>query len=307
MDLKQLDAFVHVAEHGSFTRAAEILDTNQPALSRLVRGLEVELRQNLLLRNGRGAVLTEAGQLLLAHSKEILQHVDRAKLAMQNLQGTRHHKFNLGLVPNVAKFATLSLIRSMRAQFPHATITVAEGLSTSLVEWLMMGRIDAAILYDTPRSDLIDKRSLYREELFLIGKSSNSARASDSIQFKQIGRYPLVISSRMHAIRDLVEAQAAKHDIKLDIALEVDAVPSVLDLVQEGYGYAILPLNAIMGDALKRQFDVTRITAPTLHCRLVVATSRQHPLSPFASKALDLLEAKILPLYVDQQRAFQKE
>ena len=62
MELRELEAFVQVATHGSFSRAAEALGTNQPALSRLVRRLEVELRQTLLVRNGRGAVPTPAGR-----------------------------------------------------------------------------------------------------------------------------------------------------------------------------------------------------------------------------------------------------
>ena len=67
MDLKQIEYFVRVAELGSFTRASVVLDIAQPALSRQVRLLEVELRQNLLVRNGRGATPTEAGKLLLEH------------------------------------------------------------------------------------------------------------------------------------------------------------------------------------------------------------------------------------------------
>src|SRR5450830_468852 len=76
MDLKQLEYFVRVAELGSFTRAAIALDVAQPALGRQVRLLEVELRQNLLTRNGRGALPTEAGKLLLAHGRGILHQVN---------------------------------------------------------------------------------------------------------------------------------------------------------------------------------------------------------------------------------------
>ena len=79
MDLKQLGYFVRVAELGSFTRAASALGVAQPALSRQVRLLEVELRQNLLVRNGRGATPTEAGHLLLAHGRGILHQVARAR------------------------------------------------------------------------------------------------------------------------------------------------------------------------------------------------------------------------------------
>ena len=79
MDLKQIEYFVRVAELGSFTRAAQVLGVAQPALSRQVRLLEVELRQNLLTRNGRGATPTEAGQVLLEHGRGILHQVERAK------------------------------------------------------------------------------------------------------------------------------------------------------------------------------------------------------------------------------------
>ena len=79
MDLKQLEYFVRVAEMGSFTRAAIALHVAQPALSRQIRLLEVELRQNLLKRNGRGASPTEAGQLLLEHGRGILHQVECAR------------------------------------------------------------------------------------------------------------------------------------------------------------------------------------------------------------------------------------
>ena len=306
MELRELEAFVHVAVHGSFTRAAEILDTNQPALSRLVRRLEVELHQTLLVRNGRGAATTAAGAVLLVHCKEIFRHVQQAKDAMHNLQGSARQKFTLGLVPHIAKFAILSLVRDMRVQFPRAAITVVEGASTALLESLLMDRIDAAIMYETPGSDLIEKRTLLREEIYFIGPGASGTHPSGNMFFNDVGRYPLVISSRTHAIREVVEAQAAKHHVKLNIALEVDAVTSALDLVQAGYGYALLPLNALERDESKRQLSVTRVTAPSLHCRLVLATGRQHPLSTFVRNAIDLLEMRIVPVYVEHQQALQK-
>ena len=78
MDLKQLEYFVHAAEFGSFTHASRFLSVAQPALSRQVRALEVELRQPLFERNGRGVTLTEAGTRLLDHSRSLLQRVERA-------------------------------------------------------------------------------------------------------------------------------------------------------------------------------------------------------------------------------------
>ena len=87
MDLKQLEYFVHVAEFGSFTRSSRYLQVAQPALSRQVRALEVELRQALFERNGRGVTLTEAGQRLLEHARGILQQVQRARLDLEQQRG----------------------------------------------------------------------------------------------------------------------------------------------------------------------------------------------------------------------------
>jgi LysR family transcriptional regulator, nitrogen assimilation regulatory protein len=313
MELKQLEAFVHVVELGSFSRAATILDTNQPTLSRLVRQLEVELRQTLLRRHGRGVTATDAGQVMLGHAKGMLQQAERARHDLQKLRGVVTGHFSVGLAPSFAKVVTPELVRRFRLHFPDATISVAEGLSTYLTEWLMMGRVDAAVMYDTPGTQLIEKRPVFEEELFLIGMAdANSALAGDGkedsgitlprIHLKEITRFPLVIPGRMHSMRSVVEARAAEVGAKLTIALEVDAVASILDLVCEGYGYAVLPLNAAASDPLQRKFSITRIEQPTLLSRLTIATSSQHPVSQLATQAIAMIEADLFPLYRSERQ-----
>jgi LysR family transcriptional regulator, nitrogen assimilation regulatory protein len=303
MDLKQLEAFVHVAELGSFTRAAITLDTNQPALSRLVRQLEVELRHNLLERNGRGVSLTSAGQRMLSHAKGILQQVQRASQDLDELRGASGGHFGVGVTPSFAKVATNRLVHSFRESFPRATISVAQGLSTHLIEWLMMGRIDVAVLYDTFDTPLIDKRTVHTEELFLIGPrtgdSDNESRIVEPpmVPLRDIVNYPLIIPGRMHAIRRMVESAAAEQGVRLRIALEVDAVASILDLVNEGLGYAVLPLKATSGSAQDRHFRILRVSEPTLFSRLAIATSTKHTLSQLAVQSIAMLESSVLPLY----------
>src|SRR6476620_9838856 len=103
MDLRQIEYFVRVAELGSFTRASIALDVAQPALSRQVRLLEVELRQNLLVRNGRGAVPTEAGQLLLEHGRGILHQVQRAREELGRVRGALSGRVAVGVPPSIAR------------------------------------------------------------------------------------------------------------------------------------------------------------------------------------------------------------
>ena len=99
MDLKQLKYFTQVAELGSYTRAAEVTHVAQPVLSRQIRKLETKLHQNLLIRHGRGVVLTDAGRTLLAHSRIILQQLEQAQEDLSLSEGKLTGHINLGLPP----------------------------------------------------------------------------------------------------------------------------------------------------------------------------------------------------------------
>ncbi len=163
MDLKQLEYFVRVAELGSFTKAAIALDVAQPALSRQVRLLEVELRQNLLTRNGRGAVATEAGKLLLEHGRGILHQVQRAREELGRVRGALAGRVAVGLPPSVAKVLAVPLIREFRQRMPDATLSISESLSVGMQESLASGRLDIALLYNAAPSPDIELTPLLEE------------------------------------------------------------------------------------------------------------------------------------------------
>ncbi len=118
MNLKQLEYFVRVAELSSFSRAALQLGLPQPALSRHIRQLELELRQTLLLRNGRGATPTEAGKLLMSHARGILHQVALATEGMDQSRGQLSGRVAVGLPPSLSRKITVPFIQSMQQQLP---------------------------------------------------------------------------------------------------------------------------------------------------------------------------------------------
>ena len=180
MDLRQLEYFVRVAELGSFTRASLALDIAQPALSRQVRLLEVELRQSLLTRNGRGAVPTDAGRLLLEHARGILHQIERAREELGRVRGALAGRVAIGLPPSVAKVITVPLLREVRKRMPEASLSVREGLSVAMYEALTRGQLDIALLYNAVQSPDVELTPLLEEQLFLIqrrtGKAAPAAR-----------------------------------------------------------------------------------------------------------------------------------
>ncbi len=279
MDLKQLEYFVRVAELGSFTKAALALDVAQPALSRQVRLLEVELRQNLLTRNGRGATPTEAGKLLLEHGRGILHQVERAREELGRVRGALAGRVAIGLPPSLARVLTVPLTRAFREQLPEASLSITEGLSTTMQEWLHTGRLDIAVLYNAVPTPDIEIAPLMEEELLLV-ELRPPGLAEDPppppVSLAEVARLPLVIPSRPNSIRMHVEAEMAALGLRPTVALEIDGVPAMLDLVADGVGAALLSRNAVARSVRPSAYRV-RTVQPPLRTRLSIATSSQRP------------------------------
>jgi LysR family transcriptional regulator, nitrogen assimilation regulatory protein len=292
MDLKQLEYFVRVAELGSFTRAAIALDVAQPALSRQVRLLEVELRQNLLTRNGRGALPTEAGKLLLEHGRGILHQVERAREELGRVRGALAGRVAIGLPPTVAKVMAVPLTREFRSRMPDAALSISEGLSVGMHESLATGRLDIALLYNTSPSPDIEIAPLIEEPLFVVqrrnAKSTSPARPKP-IPLRDVASLPLVIPSRPNAIRMLVETEMAKLGVRPQVALEIDGVAAILDLVEDGAGSAVLSRNAVATSSRPQAFSLRPISTPSLRSKLFTAMSSQRPATLTQKAALELI------------------
>ena len=293
MDLKQLEYFVRVAELGSFTRAGIALDVAQPALSRQVRMLEVELRQTLLVRNGRGALPTEAGKLLLEHGRGILHQVERAREELGRIRGALAGRVAIGLPPSLSKVLAVPLIREFRRRMPEATLSLTEGLSLSMNESLASGRLDIALLYNAAPSPEVELTPLLEELLFLVQKKPAGATAKSrktAVLLRAVADLPLVIPTRPNAIRMLVEAEMANQGCHPTIALEIDGVAAILDLVADGAGSAVLSRHAVETSARPQAFVMRPIGKPPLHSKLSIAVSAQRPATLTQKATLELIQ-----------------
>jgi LysR family nitrogen assimilation transcriptional regulator len=299
MDLKQLEYFVRVAELGSFTRAAGALNIAQPALSRQVRLLEVELRQNLLLRNGRGVTTTEAGKLLLEHGRGILHQVERAREDLGRIGGALAGRVALGLPPSVAKMLAVPLTRAFRKQLPNAALSITEGLTVAMQDALLTGRLDIALLYNPPARPELSTLPLTEEELFLIAPQGPAKQRppKGAVTLKAVSELPLVIPSRPNAIRMIVETEMAGIGCKPQIALEIDGVGAILDLVADGAGHAILSRHALATVPRPDAFVARPIDKPRLISRLALATSATRTTTMTQQAVIELIHQVVREVF----------
>jgi LysR family nitrogen assimilation transcriptional regulator len=128
----------------------------QPALSRQVRQLEIDLRVTLLERTGRGAVLTAASQRLFEHSVGIPQLVARAREAVEATRDEPPGRILVGMPPSVGRQLTLPLVEAFGRECPKARLAIVEGLSAHIVEWIATGRVDVGQVHKPEPNDAID-------------------------------------------------------------------------------------------------------------------------------------------------------
>jgi LysR family transcriptional regulator, nitrogen assimilation regulatory protein len=309
MDLKQLEYFACVAELGSFTRASIQLNIAQPALSRQVRQLEVELRRSLLVRNGRGAKVTEAGQLLLDHARGILHQIARARedLGSGSMRLAGH--VAIGMPPTVSRLTAVGLARQFAGHWPHASLEVVEGFSIRLQEALVQGQLDIAVMYNAVASPDIEIRPLFFEPLMLVSPPSSRAMqagtqtaaqdfriAKRGIMLQAIAQLPMVLPSRPNAFRLALDEALGKRGLKPNVALEINGIGAILALVGEGFGHALLPLSAVIANRPAQMLNLKRIEHPGLMVQVALAFSARRPMTQTQRATMDWLGENIAGL-----------
>lgn len=296
MDLKQLEYFVRVAEMGSFTRASISLDVAQPALSRQIRLLEVELRQNLLTRNGRGAVPTEAGKLLLEHGRGILHQVALTREELGAARGALAGRVSIGLPPSLSKLITVPLAKAFAQQLPKAQLSLTEGFSVLMHEGLRLGNLDMAVLYNPEQSSDLEMATLHEDVLTLISPatSADKAKKETRASLGDVADLPLILPSRPNAFRILIEGEMMTIGKRPNVILEVDGLNAILNLVKEGMGHAILPGYTLSNFDNASPFSVKTIHSPAIKSQLMLVWSSRRPTTQTQKKAMELVTQVLL-------------
>lgn len=287
MDLKQLEYFVEVVARGSFSKAAVSLNLAQPSLSRQIALLETELGHRLLERTGRGVSVTEAGIVLLSHAKVMLSAAEDAKFQIKEMRNDPTGKVVVGLPHRVAMSLCVPLIKRFRAQLPNALITVVEGLSLSLRDGLINGRIDIGLLFDPAPTPLLHYESLMRERLMLV--APESFKLPKQISLQMLKEFPMVLPSSPNPIRNLVDAVLLPRKINLNIVAEVGAVHSALALVETSMACSILPESALNLRTNNLKISFSPIGPPAMWNQLILAIPASRPMNRLTIDTTKLL------------------
>jgi LysR family nitrogen assimilation transcriptional regulator len=185
------------------------------------------------------------------------------------------------------------LIQRFKTQFPAARLAIVEGLSSHIVEWITSGRVDVALAYNPEAQAGLEIVPLHEEPLGLVSRAVKARRARSnaraSLPMKELPQYPLIVPERAHAMRRLLETEAALAGIRLDIAWEVSSIPSIIDLVCAGFGHAVLTRSGVAASARAGELTVRKLVEPTpLSVLCLINSSHRRP-TPLVQRTIGLL------------------
>lgn len=281
MDLRRLRYFLRIADEGSMSRAASVLGIAQPALSRQMRLLEEALGVVLFRRTPRGVTLTEEGEQLRAAMTGPLRQLE---LAMQNV-GSPFAQLEggvvLGMPATTACVLAEPLLGRLAAAFPKVKLRVVDRETGQLIEGMLKGEVDLALIYGPAPDERLFESDLLVEELVLVGDAASGLSPDRPVRFAALAGLPLVLPGVQPGVRSLVEKTALRVQAALDIRFEVDALQVAKDLVEAGLAYSVLPASAINREAAAGRLRYAPICDPVMAQSLVFA-ARPHLVMPRA-------------------------
>jgi LysR family nitrogen assimilation transcriptional regulator len=278
MDLRQLRTFQAVAEFGSLSKASDRLHLAEPALSRQIKLLEHDLKTQLFVRDGRGMVLTDGGRLLLKRIGGLVRQIEQVKDDLVSLSGTPSGSVALGIVPTAACVLAGRLAHRVAVELPNVSLRLVESYGGHLVDWMHRGEIDMAIIYGQHSGVHLVQEVLATDELMIVGPAGSRIAKRSGGKLAWLAGERLVLPSKSHGLRQLLERTARRRRLRLNVVIEADSFRSLVDIVERGVGYSVLPPSAIVREQAQLRLDAAPLSDPRVVRNLVLARSTDcHP------------------------------
>ena len=269
MDLKQLQALVGIAEHGSFSEAAVALGTVQSNISARIARLESELNSELVDRStGR---LTSAGDIVYARARRVLSEVSSIGSDIVAKGADVQGDVAIGLIGTTGRWLVPQLLNAQRNFYPRIRLRIVEGTNSSLEPRLVQGQLELAVLSQPVNSSDLNDSELFSEDLVLVVPHSHEfARAGHSVTLEQLAGIDLLLPLSGTTIRREIDEACASRNVSLRAIIELDGMRTLASLAFDGYGPAILPATALPSHLLDR-FSALHIEGlPPRHVALAI-------------------------------------
>ena len=302
MELRQLRYFVALYEERSVTKAAQRLNIVQPAVSQQLAKLEALLDQPLFHRTSRGMVATPAGDEAYRKVVPILRDLDDLREALRVERGAVKGHLSVGAISSIANNALSETLRAFNEKYPQVTVRATGGLTPNLLEMLRTAQIDVAVVNAPSGRSEFAHVDIVSEDFALVAAFDNRNAPRRPAALVEVAELDLVIPSKRHGLRHLIDEAAARHGVTLRPQMEFDDVKTIEDFVQ-ATGYVTLLPPITVHRALRAGGLRQSAIRPAIVRQIVCATSRSRTMHRPARLFVEELRTRVVEVTEELGRA----
>ena len=289
MEIRQLRAFVAIAESGTFTAGAMRVHVTQAAISMQIRQLETEIGAKVFVRAPRHVILTEAGEQLLRRARHILREHDAALDEIAELAGAERGRLRIGSASAMVLTEQLPMIlKELRKQHPAADIAVTSGTSEVLVDQILAGEVDIAFVSLPVDERGIKTERLSDDQLVAIASPRHKLAKQRTISAYTLAGERLILGERGGNTRRLIDQFFAQAGVALRVAMELSRQQAIKRMVEEDMGVGIVPLQSVREEVEKGKLIRWWIEGAQINWELGIAQLSNGYESPIMQKFVAL-------------------
>jgi DNA-binding transcriptional LysR family regulator len=313
VEIRQLRAFVAIAESGTFTAGALRVHVTQAAISMQIRQLETEIGAKVFVRAPRHVILTEAGEQLLRRARHILREHDAALDEIAELAGAERGRLRIGSASAMVLTEQLpAILKELRKQHPAAEIAVTSGTSEVLVDQILAGEVDIAFVSLPVDVRGIKTERLSEDQLVAIASPRHKLSKQRTVSAYTLAGERLILGERGGNTRRLIDQFFAQAGVTLRVAMELSRQQAIRRMVEEDMGVGIVPLQSVKDEVEKGKLIRWWIEGAQINWELGIAQLSNGYDSPIMQKFVALAKKNFVakttkPLAVAKTKAKSKK
>jgi len=280
MNLRDLRYIVALAEHGHFGKAAEACHASQPTLSGQILKLEEELGIAIFERSGRSVKVTAAGADILAHARRAIAEADEIQAIAKASRDPLAGPLNLGVIPTLCPYLMPFILPRLADELPKMPLVLTEDLTERLVDGVVTGRLDAALIASEPQAPGLVSDILF-DEVFQLALPANHRLAKQTaIATKDIDPQSLLLLTDGHCLRDqaltLCGAAGLSSEVRAD--MRAASLETLMQMTAAGYGMTLIPALALAeGKVLPKNLVIRKLKDTAMKRQIRLVSRQKYP------------------------------
>lgn len=289
MEIRQLKAFLAIAEAKTFTAGARRVNVTQAAISMQIRQLEDEVGLQLFTRTPRKVILTEAGEYLLERARRILREHDAALAEIAEVAGAEYGRLRIGTASGTFAMNQLpEIMKGLKAKFPKSELVISSGTSERLVDRLMHGELDTAFV-SLPVDNLnISTESLFSDEIVAIAHPKHPLAKEKYISAATLAGEDLILGERGGNTRRMIDEFFHAANVRPNIAMELSRQEAINRMVANDLGVGMAGAKSVARDIRDGKLVSWLIEGAEIKWELGLARLRGGHFSPIGKEFVRL-------------------